>query len=66
MVVRFCKQVKEKQRGAKRMLLPSVQGQEGGKWIAVDSGMFLSYSCNFFGMNPTDSCDIIFHQGLYI
>nr|GEW47712.1 RNA-directed DNA polymerase, eukaryota [Tanacetum cinerariifolium] len=30
--------VKQKQTGARRMLLPSVQGQEGGKWIVIDSG----------------------------
>ncbi|CAA2970067.1 Iojap-related, mitochondrial [Olea europaea subsp. europaea] len=30
--------VKQKQRGVKRMLLPSVEGQEGGKWIVIDSG----------------------------
>lgn len=32
-------QVKQKQRGVKRMLLPSVEGQEGGKWIVIDSGI---------------------------
>lgn len=32
-------QVKQKQRGAKRILLPSVVGQEGGKWIVIDSGI---------------------------
>lgn len=31
-------QVKQKQKGAKRMVLPSVQGQETGKWIVIDSG----------------------------
>ncbi|KAK2966573.1 hypothetical protein RJ640_030782 [Escallonia rubra] len=30
-------QVKQKQQGAKRMLLPSVEGQEGGNWIVIDS-----------------------------
>ncbi|KAL2559921.1 Protein Iojap-related [Forsythia ovata] len=30
--------VKQKQKGAKRMLLPSVEGEEGGKWIVIDSG----------------------------
>ncbi|GMH20773.1 hypothetical protein Nepgr_022615 [Nepenthes gracilis] len=29
---------KQKQKGAQRMLLPSVEGQEGGKWIVIDSG----------------------------
>lgn len=38
-------QVKQKQRGAKRILLPSVVGQEGGKWIVIDSGIvFFSFS----------------------
>ncbi|PON64790.1 Protein Iojap/ribosomal silencing factor RsfS [Parasponia andersonii] len=30
--------VKQKQKGAKRLVLPSVEGQEGGKWIVIDSG----------------------------
>ncbi|XP_060214139.1 protein Iojap-related, mitochondrial isoform X1 [Lycium barbarum] len=29
--------VKQKQKGSKRMLLPSVEGQEGGNWIVIDS-----------------------------
>lgn len=33
-------QVKQKQQGVKRMMLPSVEGEGGGKWIVVDSGMF--------------------------
>lgn len=44
-------QVKQKQKGAKRMLLPSVEGQEGGKWIVIDSGMLYfhpSHSINWF------------------
>ncbi|WCJ39446.1 Protein Iojap-related mitochondrial [Euphorbia peplus] len=37
-------QAKEKQRGAKRMMLPSVQGQEGGKWIVIDSGKVIVHA----------------------
>lgn len=29
---------KQKQKDAERLLLPSVEGQEGGKWIVIDSG----------------------------
>lgn len=32
-------QAKQKQRGAERMMLPSVEGQEEGKWIVIDSGI---------------------------
>lgn len=32
-------QVKQKQKGASRIVLPSVEGQEGGKWIVIDSGI---------------------------
>ncbi|KAJ8484178.1 hypothetical protein OPV22_016663 [Ensete ventricosum] len=31
-------QVKQKQKGAERLVLPSVEGHEGGKWIVIDSG----------------------------
>ncbi|KAL8037900.1 hypothetical protein ABFX02_11G067800 [Erythranthe guttata] len=37
-------QVKQKQRGAKRMLLPTVVGEEGGKWIVVDSGPLIIHA----------------------
>ncbi|ERN11873.1 hypothetical protein AMTR_s00020p00168290 [Amborella trichopoda] len=30
--------VKQKQKGAERLLLPSVQGHEGGNWVVIDSG----------------------------
>ncbi|THU51271.1 hypothetical protein C4D60_Mb06t29230 [Musa balbisiana] len=30
--------VKQKQKGAERLVLPSVEGHEGGKWIVIDSG----------------------------
>ncbi|KAE9604810.1 putative protein Iojap/ribosomal silencing factor RsfS [Lupinus albus] len=35
---------KQKQKGAQRMLLPSVQGQAGGKWIVVDSGKVIVHA----------------------
>ncbi|XP_077210254.1 lojap-related protein [Tasmannia lanceolata] len=37
-------QVKQKQNGAKRLLLPSVQGLEGGKWIVIDSGSVIVHA----------------------
>ncbi|KAF5741143.1 protein Iojap-related mitochondrial [Tripterygium wilfordii] len=37
-------QAKQKQRGAGRVVLPSVQGQEGGKWIVVDSGKIIVHA----------------------
>ncbi|KAE8730146.1 Protein Iojap-related [Hibiscus syriacus] len=36
--------VKQKQKGAKRMVLPSVQGQETGKWIVIDSGRVIVHA----------------------
>ncbi|KAF9602929.1 hypothetical protein IFM89_032811 [Coptis chinensis] len=36
--------VKEKQRGAQRMLLPSVQGREGGKWVVIDAGRVIVHA----------------------
>nr|GMD36463.1 protein Iojap-related, mitochondrial [Ipomoea batatas] len=36
--------VKQKQRGVKRMVLPSVEGQEGGKWIVIDSGTLIIHA----------------------
>ncbi|KAL4587011.1 hypothetical protein LXL04_011660 [Taraxacum kok-saghyz] len=36
--------VKQKQTGAKRMLLPSVEGQEGGNWIVIDSGSLIVHA----------------------
>ncbi|OAY32410.1 protein Iojap-related, mitochondrial isoform X2 [Manihot esculenta] len=35
---------KEKQKGAQRMMLPSVEGQEGGKWIVIDSGKVIVHA----------------------
>ncbi|KGN62362.1 protein Iojap-related, mitochondrial [Cucumis sativus] len=31
-------QIKQKQKGARQLVLPSVEGQEEGKWIVIDSG----------------------------
>ncbi|CAH9096621.1 unnamed protein product [Cuscuta europaea] len=36
--------VKQKQKGARRMLLPSVEGVEGGKWIVIDSGRLVIHA----------------------
>ncbi|KAJ8547691.1 hypothetical protein K7X08_011277 [Anisodus acutangulus] len=36
--------VKQKQKGSKRMLLPSVEGQEGGNWIVIDSGKLVIHA----------------------
>lgn len=36
--------VKQKQKGSKRMLLPSVEGQEGGNWIVIDSGKLVVHA----------------------
>ncbi|KAL9268790.1 Iojap-related, mitochondrial-like protein [Drosera capensis] len=35
---------KQKQKGAERMLLPSIEGQQGGKWIVVDSGTVIVHA----------------------
>lgn len=45
-------QAKQKQRGAERMMLPSVEGEEGGKWIVIDSG--ISCFCNHFCVHFVD------------
>ncbi|KAL5552505.1 hypothetical protein UlMin_039906 [Ulmus minor] len=36
--------VKQKQKGARRLVLPSVEGQEGGKWIVIDSGKVIVHA----------------------
>ncbi|KAK9277517.1 hypothetical protein L1049_007061 [Liquidambar formosana] len=35
---------KQKQKGARRLLLPSVEGQEGGKWVVIDSGTVIVHA----------------------
>lgn len=35
---------KQKQKGAKQLVLPTVEGQEGGKWIVVDSGKVIVHA----------------------
>nr|CAN71690.1 hypothetical protein VITISV_039292 [Vitis vinifera] len=35
---------KQKQKGAQRILLPSVEGQEGGKWVIIDSGTVIVHA----------------------
>ncbi|GLU21806.1 hypothetical protein SLE2022_379220 [Rubroshorea leprosula] len=35
---------KQKQQGAKRLVLPSVEGQETGKWIVIDSGRVIVHA----------------------
>ncbi|XP_051116049.1 protein Iojap-related, mitochondrial [Andrographis paniculata] len=59
-------QVKQKQRGAKRMLLPTVVGQEGGKWIVIDSGTLIVHAVdekarayyNFEGLWTTNTTNV--------
>ncbi|PUZ63380.1 hypothetical protein GQ55_3G063200 [Panicum hallii var. hallii] len=31
--------IKQKQKGSDRKLMPSVEGQQGGKWVVIDSGV---------------------------
>ncbi|XP_048440877.1 protein Iojap-related, mitochondrial-like, partial [Pyrus x bretschneideri] len=33
-----------KQQGGERLVLPSVEGQEGGKWIVIDSGKVIIHA----------------------
>ncbi|XP_004502322.1 protein Iojap-related, mitochondrial [Cicer arietinum] len=35
---------KQKQKGVERMMLPSVEGSEGGKWIVIDSGKVIVHA----------------------
>ncbi|XLR03399.1 hypothetical protein HN51_058222 [Arachis hypogaea] len=39
---------KQKQKGADRMMLPSVEGQAGGKWIVIDSGKVVVHALERF------------------
>ncbi|XP_073013982.1 protein Iojap-related, mitochondrial [Typha latifolia] len=36
--------VKQKQKGSERLLLPSVEGHVGGKWIVIDSGTVIVHA----------------------
>ncbi|KAK1377353.1 protein Iojap-related, mitochondrial [Heracleum sosnowskyi] len=40
----LCYKAKLKQRGCEKKLLPSVEGQKGGKWIVVDSGSLVIHA----------------------
>ncbi|KAF6150429.1 hypothetical protein GIB67_040959 [Kingdonia uniflora] len=35
---------KQKQKGVEMILLPSVEGHEGGKWIVIDSGKVIIHA----------------------
>ncbi|PIN26122.1 putative protein related to IojAP [Handroanthus impetiginosus] len=64
--------VKQKQKGAKRMLLPTVVGQEGGKWIVIDSGPLIVHAVdekarayyNFEGLWTTETSNTEHSQDL--
>ena len=34
----FILKIKQKQKGSDRILMPSVEGQQAGKWVVIDSG----------------------------
>lgn len=36
--------MKQKQKGAEHLVLPSVEGHEGGNWIVIDSGRSIQFS----------------------
>ncbi|KAL5205964.1 hypothetical protein ABZP36_034173 [Zizania latifolia] len=36
--------IKQKQKGSDRILMPSVEGQQAGKWIVVDSGSIVIHT----------------------
>lgn len=36
--------VKQKQKGADRMVLPGVEGREGGKWLVIDTGSIIVHA----------------------
>ncbi|KAK6160374.1 hypothetical protein DH2020_003755 [Rehmannia glutinosa] len=68
----FFVKVKQKQRGAKRMSLPTVVGQEGGKWIVIDSGTLIVHAVdekarayyNFEGLWNSNTSNIEHTQDL--
>ncbi|CAM0949968.1 unnamed protein product [Alopecurus aequalis] len=36
--------IKQKQKGSDRILMPSVEGQQAGKWVVIDSGSIIIYA----------------------
>ncbi|XP_006663928.1 protein Iojap-related, mitochondrial isoform X2 [Oryza brachyantha] len=36
--------IKQKQKGSDRILMPSVEGQQAGKWIVIDSGSIVIHA----------------------
>ncbi|PAN16517.1 hypothetical protein PAHAL_3G065900 [Panicum hallii] len=36
--------IKQKQKGSDRKLMPSVEGQQGGKWVVIDSGSIIIHA----------------------
>jgi ribosome silencing factor RsfS/YbeB/iojap len=36
--------VKQKQKGADRMVLPGIEGREGGKWLVIDTGSIIVHA----------------------
>ncbi|GJM87656.1 hypothetical protein PR202_ga03633 [Eleusine coracana subsp. coracana] len=43
--------IKQKQKGSKRILMPSVQGQQAGKWVVIDSGIIHKSTHHFLFVN---------------
>lgn len=64
--------MKQKQKGAEHLELPSVEGHEGGKWIVIDSGMFIQFSetmyfsRSFFQMLVLNKCCLCKHNVFFI
>ncbi|OVA15380.1 Protein Iojap/ribosomal silencing factor RsfS [Macleaya cordata] len=44
LITPLLKHVKQKQKGAERLLLPSVEGHQSGKWIVIDSGKVIIHA----------------------
>ncbi|KAM3260069.1 hypothetical protein ACQJBY_051378 [Aegilops geniculata] len=36
--------IKQKQKGSNRILMPSVEGQQAGKWVVIDSGSIIIHA----------------------